>query len=177
MQVCGPVEGARRIHTFMGVVRSSCHPARKRIPSNIRGAEHPGCSVGSLCRAARRFPFSLRLASLHIEAIDRQGTLGAAYGGIAPSVSCERIYQKLILAFGSFPHEDARLFLVGKTLAEEVPVPCYLEGVIGFNGEQFLNSLPDGVTARNRVQVLARVTGLLLDPSARPRESWSSSQR
>lgn len=46
---------------------------------------------------------------------------------------------------------DARLFLVRKTLAEKIATSGLLQGVIGFNGEEFPDASADEVAARCRI--------------------------
>jgi hypothetical protein len=73
------------------------------------------------------------------------------YGDILTIASCEWINQKPILAVWSFAHVDARLFLVRKTLAEKIATSGLLQGVIGFNGEEFPDASADEVAARCRI--------------------------
>ena len=72
----------------------------------------------------------------------------------------------MIFTFCAPAHVDARLFLVGQTLPEEVAAAVFLEGVIGFNGEEFTDPPADEVSTWNGIQVTARVTRLFCNPSA-----------
>src|SRR5208283_4558018 len=79
------------------------------------------------------------------------------------------INQKTILAVCAFTHVDARLLLVREALPEEIAATGDLQGVIGFDGEEFSNALTNALTPRDVVQIGAGIASLLFDPSARAR--------
>ena len=69
----------------------------------------------------------------------------------------------MILAVCAFTHVNARLLLVGQALPKEVAAAGFLQGVIGFDGEEF----SDAFAPRDAVQIRASVERLLFDPGAR----------
>jgi hypothetical protein len=71
----------------------------------------------------------------------------------------------MILAVCAFTHVNARLLLVGQALPEEVAAAGILQGVIGFDGEEFSDALSDALSPRNAVKVCAGVAGLFFNPS------------
>src|SRR5712691_5216770 len=73
----------------------------------------------------------------------------------------------MILAVCTFAHVNAGLLLVGQALPEEVAAASSLQGVIGFDGEEFLDALADATAPRDVVQVCASVERLVLDPGPR----------
>jgi hypothetical protein len=75
----------------------------------------------------------------------------------------------LVFSVGSLSHVDTRLFLVRKSLPEEIAVAGLLERIAGFDGEELLNARPDTLSARDVVQIAPRVSGLLFDPLASSR--------
>src|SRR5712664_1934065 len=75
----------------------------------------------------------------------------------------------MILAVCAFTHVNARLLLVGQALPEEIAAAGFLQGVIGFDGEEFLYTFANALASRNAVQIRASIKRLLLDPGARAR--------
>ena len=71
----------------------------------------------------------------------------------------------MILAVCTLTHANAGLLLVGKALSEEVAATNLLQGVIGFDGEEFADTLTDARAPRNAVKVCACVAGLFFNPS------------
>src|SRR5258706_15306658 len=75
----------------------------------------------------------------------------------------------MILAVCAVTHVNARLLFVGKALSEEVAAAGFLQRVIGFDGEEFANTLTDALAPRDAVQIRPSVERLFLDPGARAR--------
>src|SRR5258708_10347366 len=75
----------------------------------------------------------------------------------------------MILAVCAFTHVNARLLLIRQALSEELAVAGLLQGVMGFDGEEFSNALSDAFTPRDGVQVSASVECLLFDPGSSAR--------
>jgi hypothetical protein len=57
----------------------------------------------------------------------------------------------MILAVCAVTHANARLLLFGQALSKEVAAAGFLQRVIGFNGEEFLDALADACAPRNAV--------------------------
>ena len=75
-----------------------------------------------------------------------------------------RVDQKAIFSIRTFAQIDAGLFLAGKSLAKEIPLPDFLDGIVGLHIQQFANALANAFSAWDRVQVCACVLRLRLKP-------------
>src|SRR5882762_6963268 len=69
----------------------------------------------------------------------------------------------------NLPEVNARLFLVGKTLSEDVATSYFLDGIVSLDSQEFANAFADLLPARQVVQVTACVFRLLCNPFSRSR--------
>jgi hypothetical protein len=74
------------------------------------------------------------------------------------------IYEQLIFSVGSFPHADAWLLLIREPLAKEIPVPCFLQRIVCFDGQKFSYALADPIPPREMIEVGAREPPLFFNP-------------
>lgn len=150
----------------MGVVEAFTVRSERKTPQEpARERIRKALAVFYFEQLERRCPLSPLLHFIQ-EQSSVWGHSERFYGCIFAHLPRERIQQKLIVAFGSFPHENAWLFLVGKSLAEEVPVSSLLKRVIGFDSKEFADASTYQFPAWNDIQVPACVLRLFSDPCA-----------
>src|SRR5258707_4816605 len=70
----------------------------------------------------------------------------------------------MVLAVCAFAHVDARLLLVRQALSEEIAATGELQGVIGFDREEFSDPLANALAPWDIVQIRAGVPGLFFNP-------------
>jgi hypothetical protein len=79
-----------------------------------------------------------------------------------------RIDEQLVFATESLTHINARLLPTWKEFAKEVSVASFLQGVVRFDCEKFLDALSNLFAFWGVVKIGASVASLLVNPFACP---------
>src|SRR5260370_39448108 len=166
MLVRATIERALRVQSLVDVVETlavRCKGKSAQVPAG----EKVGETSSSFDFEQLEGPGPL---SPFLYFIQEQSTVGRNtkwfYGGVLARSPFGGIDQKLILAVCTLTHANGRLLLVGKALSEKVAAANLLQGVIGFDGEEFADTLTDALAPGNAVKVCASVASLISNPSS-----------